>query len=181
MLNLFSRTREARKNLEQQRARLYRVAFAWCRNAALADDLVQDTLTKAMRKAGQLRDQKAGEAWLFSILNNCFRDHFRRQRETEDIDNVTLLAESTPEIDRGRKESVERVRDAIATLSDGQRQVVTLVDLEGISYAEVAAILDIPTGTVMSRLCRARNSLRQVLLVDMQQDEQTTPRLRRVK
>jgi len=63
-----------------QRARLYRIAYAWTHQPALADDLVQETLTKAMQKTGQLRDPAASGAWLYSILTNCFRDHYRRHR-----------------------------------------------------------------------------------------------------
>lgn len=166
MLGLFRRTKEARKQLELQRAKLYRVAYSWCRNPALADDLVQETLTKALQKSSQLRDPNAGQAWLFTILNNCFRDHFRRLRETDDIDNVTLISESSPEDDNVRLETVQKVRNAIARLSQGKRQVVTLVDLEGFSYVEVANILSIPVGTVMSRLCRARNELKSELLTE---------------
>jgi RNA polymerase sigma-70 factor (ECF subfamily) len=166
MLGLFRRTKEARKQLELQRAKLYRVAYSWCRNPALADDLVQETLIKALQKSSQLRDPNAGQAWLFTILNNCFRDHFRRLRETDDIDNVTLISEDSPEDDNVRLETVQKVRNAIAGLSAGKRQVVTLVDLEGFSYIEVATILSIPVGTVMSRLCRARNELKSELLTE---------------
>ena len=191
MLRIFSRTKEARKKLETQRARLYRVAYAWSRNPALADDLVQETLTKALLKSSQLRDPDAGEAWLFTILNNCFRDHFRRLRETDDIDNVTLISEGTPEDDNAQLQTVQRVRNAVARLSQDKRQVVTLVDLEGFSYIEVANILGIPVGTVMSRLCRARNILKSELLTEYREatgnepaDAQAHPagkRLRRIK
>ena len=166
MLGLFRRTKEAREQLELQRAKLYRVAYSWCRNPALADDLVQETLTKALQKSSQLRDPKAGQAWLFTILNNSFRDHFRRLRETDDIENVTLISENTPENDNIQHETVQKVRNAIAGLSQGKRQVVTLVDLEGFSYVEVASILGIPVGTIMSRLCRARNALKSELLAE---------------
>lgn len=191
MLGLFRRTKEAREKLELQRAKLYRVAYAWCRNPALADDLVQETLTKALQKSSQLRDPKAGQAWLFTILNNCFRDHFRRLKETEDIDNITLISEGSPEADNAQLETVQKVRKAVSELSDGKRQVVTLVDLEGFSYVEVADILGIPVGTVMSRLCRARNDLKAVLLTEYKEatgkehmhDSEFTgkTRLRRIK
>jgi len=164
ILNIFCRGREARTKLEHHRARLYRVAYSWSHNPALADDLVQDTLTKAMQKVSQLRDPSAGEAWLFSILSNCYRDHFRRQRDTDEIDDSTLIEEKTPESENSRQQTVNKVRASIARLSEGQRQVITLVDLEGFSYIEVSKILDIPIGTVMSRLCRARNALRHELL-----------------
>jgi RNA polymerase sigma-70 factor (ECF subfamily) len=182
VLNLFYRTRESRRMLETSRARLYRVAYAWCHNAALADDVVQETLMKAYRNLGQLRDPKAGQAWLFSILTNCYNDHFRRNRETEDVDEQELIEETTPEMETGQLQIVDRVRKAVATLPEGQRQAVTLVDLEGFSYIEVAQILDIPIGTVMSRLCRARNALRGKLLEEFrQQPELREAVMRRVK
>jgi RNA polymerase sigma-70 factor (ECF subfamily) len=163
VFNFLSRTREAKARLEQHRMRLYRIAYAWTHNAALADDLVQETLAKALRKSSQLRDPKAGEAWLYSILSNCYRDHFRRQRATEEIDDNTLTHESTPEKESSEQQVVHKVRAAIARLSEGQRQVVTLVDIQGMSYMEVAQILDVPIGTVMSRLCRARYALKDLL------------------
>ena len=162
-LMFFGQSREQRHALQQSRTRLYRMAYAWCHNAALADDLAQEALTKALRKAGQLRDPKARDAWLFSILANCYRDHFRRQRDMDDVDDLELHDETTPESCSSQQEIVVMVRAAIAKLPEGQRQVMTLVDLEGFSYVEVARILDVPIGTVMSRLCRARNALRELL------------------
>lgn len=180
-LKLFSCSREFRKTLEQNRARLYRVAYSWSHNPALADDLVQETLTKALTKAGQLRDPRARDAWLFSIMANCYRDHFRRQREMDDIDDVELLHEATPESESSRHETIGRVRAAIARLPEGQRQVITLVDLEGFSYSEVAHILAVPVGTVMSRLCRARSALRALLCAGTQPQAVQGGHLRRVK
>ena len=168
IFDLFRRNRESRRQLEEARARLYRVAYSWCHSAALADDLVQETMVKAYRKADQLRDPKAGQAWLFSILSNCYNDHFRRNRETEDIDNVTLVDDTTPETETDQLQVVDNVRKAVAMLSEGQRQVMTLVDLEGFSYNEVSEILNIPIGTVMSRLCRARNALKERLLTEFE-------------
>ncbi|WP_372523001.1 RNA polymerase sigma factor [Sulfuricaulis sp.] len=163
VFNFLGRTREAKARLEQHRRRLYRIAYAWTHNAALADDLVQETLAKALQKSGQLRDPNAGEAWLYSILVNCYRDHFRRRRVTEEIDENTITHESTPEKESSEQQVVLRVREAIARLSEGQRQVVTLVDIQGLSYLEVAQILNVPIGTVMSRLCRARHTLKDLL------------------
>ena len=157
-----ARARHAR-NLEAHRARLYRIAYAWTHSPALADDLVQETLTKALTKSSQLRDPAASSAWLYSIMANCYTDHFRRQRTTEELDEETLTHDATPEHESDRQQVIGRVRVAITKLSEGQRQVVTLVDLEGFSYVEVAQILAIPIGTVMSRLCRARLALREHL------------------
>jgi RNA polymerase sigma-70 factor (ECF subfamily) len=163
-LTFLKGSRSGRQQLELHRQRLYRIAYAWTHEPALADDLVQETLIKAMQRIGQLRDPKAGEAWLYSILTNCYRDHFRRRRETEDIEALELPHDDTPERDLGQAQIASKVRAAIARLPEGQRQVVTLVDLEGFSYVEVAQILDVPIGTVMSRLCRARVALKELLV-----------------
>ncbi|MEJ2108248.1 MAG: sigma-70 family RNA polymerase sigma factor [Acidiferrobacteraceae bacterium] len=182
VLNLFYRTRESRRMLENSRARLYRVAYSWCHNAALADDVVQETLMKAYRSLSQLRDPKAGQAWLFSILTNCYNDHFRRNREAENVDDTVLVEETTPESQTSQLQIIDRVRKAVGALPEGQRQAITLVDLEGFSYIEVAQILGIPIGTVMSRLCRARNALREKLLEEFKkQPELREAVLRRVK
>jgi RNA polymerase sigma-70 factor (ECF subfamily) len=181
VFNLF-RSRNARSVLETHRARLYRIAYAWTRSPALADDLVQETLTKALVKSGQLRDPKASEAWLYSILSNCYRDHFRRLRETEDVDTIELLSDSNPEQESSQQQLIEKVRAAMMRLPEGQRQVVSLVDIEGFSYVEVAEILAVPIGTVMSRLCRARASLKEHLLPELRaQTDAGEPKLRRVK
>lgn len=183
LLDFFTRSREAQRALQQARARLYRVAYAWCHNAALADDLVQETLAKALRKSAQLRDPKARDAWLFSILANCYRDHFRKLREMDDIDELEISIEITPETESNRNEIIDKVRAAIARLPQGQRQVVTLVDIEGFSYVEVAQILDVPIGTVMSRLCRARAAMKNILLPEFQQSMAVSnpSTLRRIK
>jgi RNA polymerase sigma-70 factor (ECF subfamily) len=181
LLDFFTRSREAQRVLTQARARLYRVAYAWCHNAALADDLVQETLSKALKHSAQLRDQKARDAWLFTILANCFRDHFRKTREMDDIDEIEISDETTPETESSRAETVGMVRAAIARLPKGQRQVVTLVDLEGFSYIEVSQVLDVPIGTVMSRLCRARIAMKTMLLPEMQQNPEMNRSIRRIK
>lgn len=187
---LFCRNNESRKLLEDSRAQLYRVAYSWCHNPALADDIVQETLIKAYKKSDQLRDPKAAKSWLFSILSNCYNDHFRRNRETEDIDNISMVDDNCPESQTRELQIVNKVRGAVAELGEGQRQVLTLVDLEGFSYVEVSTILNIPIGTVMSRLCRARKALKDLLLSEYGEsteeihDEQFKDRenvLRRIK
>lgn len=158
---------EARKKLEAHRLRLYRIAYSWTHNSALADDLTQETLTKALIKSSQLRDPNSEPAWLYSILANCYRDHFRRQRDMEQIDDLDLADDADPERDTDQIEIVRRVRAAMCRLSRDQRQVVSLVDIEGFSYVEVAQILSVPIGTVMSRLCRARAALKVLLSNDV--------------
>ncbi len=170
MRNLFSLLNfPARRRLEALRPRLHRLAYAWCHDAALADDLVQDTLAKALTRGEQLRDEQALESWLFSILNNGWRDHLRARRDFLDVtelDETVYCEEAGPEQHYASRQAIQRVRHAIARLPIGQRQVITLVDIEECSYAAVARILDVPVGTIMSRLSRARQALKQHLMAD---------------
>lgn len=150
--------------LGERRKKLHRVATAWCRNRSIADDLVQDTLVKALRNLGQLRETQAIDAWLFQIMSNCWRDNFRRERNLEEIGSFAEDALLACEDNHQGNEIVTRVRAAILRLPVGQREVLSLIDLQGFSYDEVAQILDIPVGTVTSRICRARETLRALLL-----------------
>ncbi len=165
-------TRERRdlaEKIEASRERLYRVAFAWSHDAMLADGLA---------RLDQLREAERLSSWLFSILHRCWIDHLRGRRDDLDEEALTELPadQPGPEHHAEAQETALRVRSAIATLPLGQRQVVTLVDLEEFTYAEVAEVLAIPIGTVMSRLCRAREALRGLLEAAAQ-----PPRLRSVK
>jgi len=167
-----------KRTLAEYRENLYRIAYSWCHNPALADDLVQETLAKALKNSGQLRDQKTIKAWLYRILSNCWRDHFRRSKDTVDVDDVVLVEKDTPDSCHDRQQIVDRVRSAITCLPMGQRKVITLVDLEGCTYIEVAQILDVPIGTVMSRLSRARKALKERLLEAEVQGGQNVHQLR---
>jgi RNA polymerase sigma-70 factor (ECF subfamily) len=181
--DLFGQKSRVKQSLEASRARLFRMAMAWTGEPALADDLVQDTMTRALQKYQQLRDPERLDAWLFRILSNCWREHLRRQRPGVPLDDIELVDPHSPEHDQQQHDVVSRVRHEIGGLPMGQRQVLTLVDLEGFTYAEAAEVLEIPVGTVMSRLNRARGALRE-RLGDMREEickpEEPT-RLRRVK
>lgn len=170
-----------RNRIADSRLRLYKVALAWCGSAMLADDLVQDALATALVKSHQLRDPERLNAWLYSILNNTWRQYLRRQRNECEFDEEQFHDERNPEGNTDALQIVSRVRAAVAALPMEQRQVVALVDLEGFAYCEVAAILGIPIGTVMSRLHRARKTLQTEL--EEIEPEQGVPqeRLRRVK
>ncbi|HEY6096255.1 MAG TPA: RNA polymerase sigma factor [Gallionellaceae bacterium] len=184
ILSLFCRGSEFQAQLEAIRPKLYRVAYSWSHNSALADDLVQETLVKALKNSGQLRDPELFNGWVFSILANCWRDHFRQYREMDDIDEIEdfqCVHEATPEDAHSQSQLVLRVRNAVAKLPLGQRQVLTLVDLEEMSYIEVAAILEIPIGTVMSRLCRARAALKATLNELAPRQVAPVAQIRRVK
>ena len=163
-LEFICRSPVFKKKLEEMRPRLYKLAYSWCHTADIADDLVQDTVVKAIRNASSLRDMEKINSWLFTILANSWRDYLRRQKPTDDIDECIFTDDDSPELAQERQNITDIVQQAVATLPQGQRQVLSLVDLEGFSYAEVAEIVGVPAGTVMSRLNRARKALSEQLL-----------------
>ncbi|MFH1816319.1 MAG: RNA polymerase sigma factor [Pseudomonadota bacterium] len=172
-----------RPSIEALRPVLYRIAYSWCHDVMLADDLVQEALSKGWMRRAQLRDEKVLKAWMVSIMNHCWLDHLRSRRDFDDVEDWQDELESmadTPETCCDRETVIACVRKAVARLPLDQRQVLTLVDLEEFSYADVAGILDIPVGTVMSRLSRARASLKSLLGPAMQQSAAQS-QLRRVK
>src|SRR5210317_1664862 len=130
-----SQRRAFKRLLTNNRERLYRMAYAWTGNPHLADDLVQQTLLKALRSQKQLRDFAAAEGWLFRILANCLTDYRRAKREFLSGEELEIIDKITPELRAGEQELVQRVRQAVQRLPINHRQVVTLVDLEGFSYA----------------------------------------------
>ena len=171
LLSLFNRPDRLDLRIAACRASLFRLALMWCHDRALADDLTQEALTKALAAAGQLRDPARLRPWLFGILANCWRDHLRARRPMDDIETVDehwLAGGNSPEQALDQSRLALRVRQAIGRLSVAQREVLALVELESCSYAQVAEILALPIGTVMSRLCRARATLRVQLADDRQ-------------
>ncbi|MDD5391624.1 MAG: sigma-70 family RNA polymerase sigma factor [Thiothrix sp.] len=165
--------------LGEHRPRLHRMALAWCSDPALADDLVQDTLAKALEKQDQLKDEERLGAWLYKIMHNCWMEYLRTRKPEVDIDDIELTCTDCPERRFSEHQIIEQVQVAIESLPLTQRQVITLVDLEGCSYEQVALILDIPQGTVMSRLSRARETMKKRLQNTRNQDN--VHYLRRVK
>ena len=151
------------RRLEGCREKLYRMAYAWSHNRYVAEDLTQQALVKALEKRSQLRDPEKLEQWVFRILANTLRDWHRQERRLEPLDDYHAADDRGPGRQAAETEIVQSVRGAVARLPVAQRQVLTLVDLEGCSYADVAEILDIPIGTVMSRLSRARQALKSRL------------------
>ncbi len=181
IINRLLNARCLRKKISENRDRLYGVALAWSGEPAVADDLVQETLMIALQRTHQLRDEDRLNAWMYTILSNCWKQYLRRVRPTVDIDDVEICCEMDAESGCSEQEVVDHVRHAILRLPAGQRQTVTLVDLAGFSYAEVADILDIPIGTVMSRLYTSRQSLQKVLANFRTTQPASAGHLRRVK
>jgi RNA polymerase sigma-70 factor (ECF subfamily) len=135
------------------------VALAWCGDAMLADDLVQETMAVGISKQKQLRDESRLFAWLYSILNNTWCSYIRKKKTHEHLDEQLPSAESGPCNNCEEIEMIGQVRNVVATLPMVERQVISLIDLDELSYCDVAQALDIPIGTVMSRLHRARKRL----------------------
>lgn len=158
-----SRNHHLRESVCGQRERLYRLAWSWCHDQHLAEDLVQETLTRGLSKLDSLREESRLAVWLTRIMVNLYRDQFRRPTEETGNDVEPVEYDETPERATDRSQLVQRTRTAIAALNHDQRQIITLVDLAGFSYADTAKVLDVPVGTVMSRLSRARGKLRENL------------------
>jgi len=142
--------------------RLRRYARALAGNRADADDLVQDTLERAWSRAGLWRGVSDMRGWLFSIMHNLHVDGVRRPRVA-----TQAMDDDTPEIavapTQGERLAVLDLQAAIDLLPIEQKEIVLLVALEDMSYAEVASTLGIPIGTVMSRLSRGRERLRALM------------------
>ncbi|MET3923962.1 sigma-70 family RNA polymerase sigma factor [Devosia sp. 2618] len=139
---------------------LRRYARALTRNVDLADDLVQDCLERAIARRGLFRPTGPVRAWLFTILLNLYRNALRasqRRGTVVDLDHVPELAIPAPQ--HGHLALAEMAR-AIDALPPEQKEALLLVALEGLPYQEAADILKVPIGTLMSRLGRARATLR---------------------
>ena len=147
-----------------QLPRLRRYAISLVRDVTLADDLVQDCVERAFRNRHALGDPGHMSGWLGSILHNLYIDSLRQQRRrgtTVELDDAVNMVElCVPPADRDTATDLVR---AMGTLSVEHRQILLLIGLEGHSYRDVAAMLNIPLGTVMSRLARARTQLRIAL------------------
>ena len=152
------------RQIEPQIPALRRYARALVRNAATADDLVQDCLERAVSRWHQRRDGDV-RPWLFAILHNLAVSQFRQQATRGT--HVAIDAASEHEV---RQDAVQEnkliyqdVMDKLARLPEDQRAVLLLIAVEDLTYAEAAKVLNIPIGTVMSRLSRARERLQQEL------------------
>lgn len=152
------------KALVAQLPGLRRYAAALAGNAAVAEDLVQDSVEKALRQAGQLRELGLLPRWLRRILHNLYVDEIRKGKNKgtqEDIQNFSdHLALSVPVDDTVAARDFVRAMNA---LSFEHRQILLLIGLEDMSYREIAEELQLPIGTVMSRLARAREKLRSLM------------------
>lgn len=152
------------------RADLYRFAFWLARDPGVADDVVQETLLRAWRSLDSLTDDRAAKPWLLTIARREHaRLHERRKLETVDVD--ALAAAEDPAL--AARDEIESgdIRAAILALPDDYREPLVLQVLMGYSTDEIARQLGLSSGAVLTRLCRARQKLRSVVLG---RDEETT-------
>jgi RNA polymerase sigma-70 factor (ECF subfamily) len=143
---------------------LRRYAHALLGDRARAEDLVQDCLERAWSRFHLWREGSNLRTWLFTIMHNLHANAARtasRRPQTVPMDESSIVAPTRAAQEDGLE--IASIETALAALSEDQRQVILLVGLEEMSYQEAAAVLGVPIGTVMSRLHRARERLRQLL------------------
>ena len=173
---------ERRRRFEEQMLphldALYRSAYSMTRSASDADDLVQDTFVRAFQFFDQFQGGTNARAWLFRILTNLFINSYRkRNREPERVSydemedfylynrlgGMQKSQSQTPEAAILQKVQIEAIRDAVANLPDEYRDTVMLADLNDFTYQEISDILEVPIGTVRSRLSRGRRLVQKAL------------------
>ena len=171
------RTHEFRQTILTHVDGAYNLARYLTRDPVLSEDIVQDAMLRAFRAFDQFRGSSA-RAWLFAIVRNCCRSAMAgRGGALALVIHESSLSEEaaeqlkeqpdpgpTPEEEVQRKETVDRVRDAVEAIPEPFREAVVLRDLEELSYAEIAEVTGVPIGTVMSRLARGRAMLAKELL-----------------
>lgn len=155
---------------------LRRHAWALLRDSEAADDLVQDTLERAIGKWHSRRRNGGLKAWLFTIQHNLFVDRIRQQKRRGIHVGTEMLAEWASSEDLSDEQTGRQdILAALDALPEEQRSVMLLVSVEDLSYEEAARALAVPVGTVMSRLSRAREKMRRFM------ETGRTTVLRRVK
>ena len=161
---------------------LRRYARGLMRDRSTADDLVQDCLELAVSRWHQRRVDGDPRAWIFAIFHNLFRTRLRRMGRRphhvaiEDTDEAALSVDAPQD----QQVHYREVLTALAKLTEEHRSVLLLVTVEDLSYEETAKVLDVPIGTVMSRLSRARDRLSDIMGVEAR-PHPSYPPLRRVK
>ena len=141
------------------------VVYRMCGDVALAEDAAQEAFLRAWQNLGRYNPRFAFRSWVYRIALNVAVDALRRERPTTPLVAAEPLASSaeSPEAWLERKQQAEQVRQAVVDLPPASRAVLVLREYEALSYHEIAEALDIPVGTVMSRLNYARGRLRQAL------------------
>jgi len=141
---------------------LRRYACALVSNVEIADDLVQDCLERALSRHHLWDSSRPMKPWLLTVLHNIFANNARQYMRTPRLVSIDDMEDISDHKDT-TDSSLTDLQMALEQLSTEHRQIILLVGVEQMSYKETATILDIPLGTVMSRLTRARQTLRQIM------------------
>lgn len=154
--------RDMHQRLCELLPRMRRFARSLAGNPHDADDLVQTAIERALTRSAQWRQEQGLEGWVFGIIRNAWLDEARARQRRQ---HLFAPEEDGEHATGGTSDQAlgMSVHAAMAALPDNQREVVALVLVEGLSYREAAAALDVPVGTVTSRLARARESLQHML------------------
>jgi RNA polymerase sigma factor (sigma-70 family) len=155
----------------------YRLARHLTRNDTDADDVVQEAFLRALKYFGGFRGEGPGQsrAWLLAIVRNMAHTWGRRHRSdasTTEFDETVhseAIADEHPGSALSKVDSRETLADALEHLPPDFREVIVLREIEGLSYKEISEVVDVPVGTVMSRLSRARKRLQQALIASDQE------------
>jgi RNA polymerase sigma factor (sigma-70 family) len=162
---------------------LRRYARSLLRDRFAADDLVQDCLEHAVRSWHQRRTDGDARSWMFTILHNLAINRLRRTAQRgadlalEEAGEEAMVSAPAQEIALRHRDLIR----ALGSLPEDQRSILLLVCVEALSYAETAKVLDVPIGTVMSRLSRARRKLLQIMELGDFGAEPVSPQIRRIK
>lgn len=174
--------------IAEYQAKVYGFARAFTPDAEQASDLTQEALIKIYRSIGGFRFQSSLLTWMFRIVKNVFLDHYksRRHKERKLEQPLDGTAErdmafgtpegKTPEAELLLREQQRALWTALERVPEVYRTVLVLADMQGLSYEEVAAIVEAPIGTVKSRLNRGRDALREVILLDRRLGQALGPR-----
>jgi len=143
--------------------RLRRFARALARDAHDADDLVQIAVERALTRAAQLRPDAPLSSWMFGIVRNAWLDELRARGRRARLFAPAESAERSGASSQGAPADLLAVQEALSRLPEEQRAAVALVLIEGLSYKEAAHVMEVPIGTLTSRLARGREALQEML------------------
>lgn len=140
------------------------IVYRMCGDASVAEDAAQECFIRAWENLGKYQPRSAFRNWLYRIATNCALSELRKRKPTTDIDALPLRdPDPGPERSAARSERAAMVQAAVLALPPASRVTLILREYEALSYKEIAETLDIPIGTVMSRLSYARRHLRESL------------------
>lgn len=154
--------------VEQYRDNVYRLAYRMCGNAYDADEAAQEAFVAAWRALPNFRGDAKFSTWLYRLTTNAAINVMRREKRHQTVGDGEMIEVAddadSPQETVERTEQQEAVQEALATLSEEYREVLLLRYMEELDYAEIAEVLQLPSGTVKSRINRAKAALKAALL-----------------